>query len=186
MKDSPIRLGITLLIISGIMGLILGGANYITKDLIAAKKDAANKAAYASVLPAEADTNALEMVEVEEEYASTILEVCSADSVGYAMRVSTKGYGGAIVIAVGIDMNGTITGVTVVEHSETPGLGANAANPSFTDQFIGQSGTLTVVKGEGGAGSISALSGATITSKSVTDSVNAALEYYNTYLKGGK
>ena len=186
MKDSPIRLGITLLIISGIMGLILGGANYITKDLIAAKKDEANKAAYASVLPAEADTGSLEILEVEEEYASSILEICAADSVGYAMRVSTKGYGGAVIIAVGIDTTGTVTGVTVVEHSETPGLGAHAANPSFTDQFVGQNSELTVVKGEGGAGSISAISGATITSKSVTASVNTALEYYNTYLKGGK
>ena len=102
------------------------------------------------------------------------------------MRVSTKGYGGAVIIAVGIDTTGTVTGVTVVEHSETPGLGANAANPSFTDQFVGQNSELTVVKGEGGAGSISAISGATITSTSVTASVNAALEYYNTYLKGGK
>lgn len=45
MKDSPIRLGITLLLIAGIMGLILGGAYTLTKDTIDEKKDAANKAA---------------------------------------------------------------------------------------------------------------------------------------------
>lgn len=46
MKDSPLRLGITLLIIAGIMGLILGGVNAVTKDLIVRKIDEVNRAAY--------------------------------------------------------------------------------------------------------------------------------------------
>ena len=185
-KDSPIRLGIILLIISGIMGLILGGANYVTRDLIAEKKDAANKAAYAKVLPEGVDTGSLTPLDVPEEYASTILEAYSADDSGYAMRVSGKGYGGNVIIAVGMTPEGILTGVCVVEHSETPGLGANASNASFTDQFIGKSGVLTVVKGDASEGQISAISGATITSRCVTGSVNAALSYYESVLKGGK
>lgn len=185
MKDSPVRLGLTLLIIAGIMGLILGGANALTKDIIAEKKDAANKAAYAQVLP-DADIRSLEKLDVDASYQDNILEVYAAQEAGYAMRVSTKGYGGAVIIAVGLDREGTITGVRVVEHSETPGLGANAAKEDFTGQFTGQSGDLSVVKGEAGAGQISAISGATITSGSVTASVNAALQYYRDVLKGGR
>ena len=86
---------------------------------------------------------------------------------------------------MGIDVSGTVTGIQILEHSETPGLGANASNPSFTDQFIGKTETLTVVKGEASANTISAISGATITSRSVTESVNTALTYFQEILKGG-
>lgn len=184
MKDSPLRLGITLFIIAGIMGLILGGVNAVTKDLIARKIDEVNRAAYGAVLPG-VDTTSLESMEVDNAYADRILEIYQAPEYGYAFRVSTQGYGGAVVIAVGIDVSGTVTGIQILEHSETPGLGANASNPSFTDQFIGKTETLTVVKGEASANTISAISGATITSRSVTESVNTALTYFQEILKGG-
>lgn len=184
MKDSPIRLGITLLLIAGIMGLILGGAYTLTKDTIDEKKDAANKDAYAQVLP-DADIRNLEELPVDEAYAGRILEVYSAREGGYALRVSSKGYGGAVIIAVGLNPDGVITGVKVVEHSETPGLGANAAKEDFSGQYTGKTGELSVVKGAAGEGQISAISGATITSRSVTESVNTALQYYRDVLKGG-
>ena len=184
MKDSPLRLGITLFIIAGIMGLILGGANALTKDLIASKIDEVNRAAYGAVLP-DVDTANLEPLEVENAYADRILEIYCASETGYAFRVSTQGYGGAVIVAVGIDNSGTITGIQILGHSETPGVGGNASDPSFTDQFIGKNETLTVVKGEAGANTISAISGATITSRSVTESVNTALTYFQEILKGG-
>ena len=184
MKDSPLRLGITLLIIAGIMGLILGGVNAVTKDLIVRKIDEVNRAAYGAVLPG-VDVANLESIEVDDAYTDRILEIYYASEYGYAFRVSTQGYGGAVVIAVGIDVSGTITGIQILEHSETPGLGANASNPSFTDQFIGKNGILSVVKGEAGENAISAISGATITSRSVTESVNTAFTYFQEILKGG-
>lgn len=184
MKDSPLRLGIILFIIAGIMGLILGGANVMTKDLIARKIDEVNRAAYGAVLP-DVDTAALEPLEVDDAYADRILEIYRAPETGYAFRVSTQGYGGAVTIAVGIDHTGTVTGIQILEHSETPGLGANATDPSFTDQFIGKSEPVTVVKGEADANTISAISGATITSRSVAESVNTALTYFQDILKGG-
>ena len=184
MKESPLRLGLTLLIIAGIMGLILGGVNAATKDIIAKKVDEVNRAAYGAVLP-EADTTRMESLTVDDAYADRILEIYRAPECGYAFRVSTKGYGGAVIIAVGIDLSGAITGVQVVEHSETPGLGANASNPAFTDQYTGAADPLTVVKGEAGANEVSAISGAPITSRSVTDSVNTALSYFREFLKGG-
>ena len=73
---------------------------------------------------------------------------------------------------VGVGTDGTVTGVEVVKTAETSGLGANASTPAFRDQFVGQSGVLAVSKD---GGSIDALTGATITSRSVTNGVNSAL-----------
>ncbi len=183
--SSPLKLGLILLLIAGLIGLILGGAYSLTKDRIALAKEAANKAAYAKVLPAEADVSALEEVAVPEEYAANVLAAYKAGNSGYCLQVSGKGYGGTVIVAVGLDASGAVSGIEIVDHSETPGLGANATNDSFRGQFTGATGQLTVVKGDAKAGEIAALSGATITSRCVTGCVNAALAYYADVLKGG-
>ena len=76
----------------------------------------------------------------------------------------------------GVDINGKVTGVNILSHAETAGLGAKAAEDSFRNQFIGLIEGITVSKGEGGENSIDAITGATITSKAVTQAVNAAIE----------
>lgn len=183
--SAPFKLGLILLLIAGLIGLILGGAYALTKDRIAVAKEAANKAAYAAVLPAEADISALEEVSIPAEYEADVLAAFKAGDSGYCLQVSGKGYGGTVVVAVGLDQSGAVTGIEIVDHAETPGLGANATNDSFKGQFTGASGQLTVVKGDAGAGEITALSGATITSRCVTGCVNKALAYYADVLKGG-
>lgn len=84
----------------------------------------------------------------------------------------------------GIDTEGTVTGLSVVDcSSETPGLGANAANESFYGQFTGKSGNVAVTKD---GGDIEALTGATITSRAVANAASEAIEYITeNYLKGG-
>ena len=71
----------------------------------------------------------------------------------------------------------TVTGIQIVTHSETASLGANAAadnvaGRSFREQFLGAGDQLAVTKD---GGSIDALTGATMTSRAVTQGVNAAL-----------
>lgn len=86
---------------------------------------------------------------------------------------------------VGITADGNISGVKIGNHSETPGLGSKASEPTFKDQFKGK-GTdksLTVVKGNASNDNdIAAISGATITSKAVTSGVNAAIDLYKSQL----
>jgi electron transport complex protein RnfG len=108
-------------------------------------------------------------------------------TVGYAFSVTTKGYGSGLKLMVGIDTEGTITGLSIVDCSnETPGLGANSSKPEFYGQFAGKSGELTVVKGgNAGESEIDAITGATITSKAVTNAVNTVTEYFEENLKGG-
>ena len=91
---------------------------------------------------------------------------------GYSMN----GFSGEIRVMYGFDAEGNVTGFEVLQHAETPGLGAVAAaqnvkGEAFRGQFVGQSGTLVI--GE----QIDAMSGATITSTAVVTGVNAALAY---------
>ena len=87
----------------------------------------------------------------------------------------------------GIDAEGAITGVVILSHDETPGLGANAEKPDFLNQFLQQApeGGLKVIKYQTpGEGQIQAMTGATVTSTAVTNAVNQAIAQYNT-VKGG-
>ena len=88
----------------------------------------------------------------------------------------------------GISKDGKVTGVNLLETSDTPGLGLNAQDASFRDQYkqkVPDSGQFEVNKsGKTGDGQIAALTGATITSRAVTDAVNQAVKTFNT-VKGG-
>jgi electron transport complex protein RnfG len=102
----------------------------------------------------------------------------AADTV--VMESSASGYGDKIGMVVAINMvDETLRGIAVTTHKETPGLGAMAKdNPNFAAQFAGQSianpfGVTT------DGGQISALSGATITSRAVCVGVNNAVKSYN-------
>ena len=96
--------------------------------------------------------------------------------IGYVVVNSEKGYGGDISVMTGVDADGKVTGVNILSHGETAGLGANATNESFRDQFKGLVNGITVSKDKAGENSIDALTGATITSRAVVRAVNAAIE----------
>jgi H+/Na+-translocating ferredoxin:NAD+ oxidoreductase subunit G len=100
-----------------------------------------------------------------------------ADTV--VVEASANGYGDKVGMVVAINMaEETLRGIGVTTHKETPGLGANAkADPRFAAQFAGKSITDSFgVTTDGGQ--ISALSGATITSRAVCTGVNQAVETY--------
>lgn len=103
----------------------------------------------------------------------------SGDTIGYVFKTSAKGYGGDIDLMVGIDTSGKVTGVSILSISETAGLGMNAKNESFINQYIGKSGTIGVSKNGASDTEIQALTGATITSTAVTSAVNTALSLYS-------
>ena len=106
---------------------------------------------------------------------------------GYVFETESKGYGGTIQVMTGISTEGDVTGVVILSHAATPGLGANAEKENFRDQFKqpAPENGLDVVKYQPPAeGQIEAMTGATITSKAVTSAVNLAIEQYHT-IKGG-
>ncbi|MDX2453744.1 RnfABCDGE type electron transport complex subunit G [Desulfosarcina sp.] len=102
----------------------------------------------------------------------------AADTV--VVEASANGYGDKVGMVVAINMaDDSLRGIAVTTHKETPGLGARAKNdPSFAAQFAGKAITSPFgVTNDGGQ--ISALSGATITSRAVCSGINQAVETYN-------
>ena len=171
MKNSKIgyyvKLTLTLLIISAVVACLLGLTNYITEEKIADINAQKTAASMQEVLPADSYTT----VEYTGSEAN-VAAVHQAGDAGFVVEVTPAGFGGAIDMVVGVSNDGTVTGVAIVKMSETSGLGANAATESYRSQYVGLSGTLAVTKD---GGEIDALTGATITSRAVTDGVNAAL-----------
>lgn len=187
-KDSSLRLGIILLAIAAICGLILGGVSEVTKAPIAvqAKKavDEANKA----ILPEATEFADKTGITLAGTVSAVAEGKAGADLKGYTITVSPKGYAGPVKMMVGLTTDGKISGIKIIEHAETPGLGALAPEPKFSGQFSGKPAKeLTVVKATPSADNqIEAITGATITSKAVTTGVNEAVKFFDANLKGGK
>lgn len=97
---------------------------------------------------------------------------------GYVFTTVSTGYGGDIKVMTGVDENGAVKKINILELSETPGLGMNATDDSFINLFTGKSGVISVVKTKAGENQIQAMTGATITSKAVTAAVNEALKLF--------
>ena len=89
--------------------------------------------------------------------------------IGYAFLAIGKGYGGDIDILVGLEDETTIKGISIVSHSETPGLGSRITESFFTNQFAGLSIDEVALKRKGGE--VDAITGATKSSRAVVDAV---------------
>ena len=182
-----LRLGGTLFAVTAVTGLILGFVEHFTSQAIARVEQEARNAAFRIVMPAAQDFNTYELK--EDEFVADVQKGTDANGlVGWCMTVHSKGYGGEINFIVGVTKDGTVKAINILNHSETPGLGAKSTEPEFYGQFNDRSSLpLKVVKGAAnGADEISAISGATITSNGVTTGVNAAVEYWNKNLKGAE
>lgn len=171
---------VVLTLIAAVMAGLLGATNLLTAEKIKTLEAEAEKAAVQKVIKAE-NYEKTTLKHNETEY--TYFKAQNGDeTVGYAFTLSANGYGGAVKCVVGIDKSGKITAVEITDVSnETPGLGQNAGRASFTDQFKGKSknNPLSVVKSGAKENEVQAVTGATITSKAVTSSVNLAMELYN-------
>lgn len=179
MKDI-FRLGAILFVICAVASLMLSLTNNITAPVIEQRNIQANNESRQEVLQVAEEFSEVKDVKgdlIEEVYQGTK----GGEVVGYTIKTTPKGYGGKVEVMVGISNDGKISGVKIGNHTETPGLGSKSADPSFKDQYNGKSTKtpLNVVKGNASnENDIVAISGATITSKAVTDGVNAAMDVY--------
>ena len=105
--------------------------------------------------------------------------------IGYAIEgIAPNGYNGNIKLVVGIDMDKKVTGVRILAHNETPGLGDKIEyrKSNWLDDFVGQNLTESnarqwAVTKDGG--DFDSFTGATITPRAVVQSVKAILTLYN-------
>lgn len=206
-KDTVIIFVITL-----IAGGLLGFVNELTKEPIAEQEANAKALACSEVFyEADANGNLKEVVElsfnevessvlsehdsrVQELYKGSVYltqmyeaKTSDGDLFGYVIGVTTKeGYGGEISMYMGVTMDGTLKGVSILSIAETPGLGMNAEEiliPQFRNVNVS---SFSVVKtGATSDSEIDAITSATITSDAITQAVNAGMDVFREITKGG-
>ena len=164
------RLAITLLLITAVVAAALAAVNSVTAPKIQASNEQKSQTAIEAVLPGGDDEIAF------TDDTGLVSTVYKGQS-GYAVEVTPSGFNGTVTMMVGVDNAGKVLGISVVNHTETAGLGAEAASQgaagtAFRSQFTGMSGSVSVTKD---GGQVDALTGATITSRAVCTGVNAAL-----------
>ena len=175
-----IKPGIILFLIAAVITALLGFVRSLTLEPIENNKQKAKQAAMAAVIPA-----ASNFIEYKGPYSGMIISICEAysgtESLGYAVELATEGYSGKINLILGISKaENKITGMRVTKHSETPGLGALAVKENFYKKFDNKNAVkLNVVRNSPGENDIEAITGATITTKAITDAVNEAIKWYN-------
>ncbi len=178
----PLKLGGILGAIALVISVMLAFVNGITKERIEAVNAKIVQDGLKRALPSEQEIEFILMdgvdlsnqlgIEVKDIY----IAVNGEDNVeGYCATVLPYGYGGTVETIVGIDLSGTVKGVVVTENmSETAGLGAKAQDEKeFTYQFKDRTPPFAV---KADKGDIDAITSATITSRAITQGVNAAAE----------
>jgi len=189
MKDT-LTLGWKLLLITLVAGALLGITYGITADIIAERELTAADEARKTVLPDAQFTlyEDMQKIQAEGKYPEVQDIYIGKDSagnvVGYAVSVTAKGFNPDIKLTVGIDVAGTVTGVKINSHSETPGLGARCTEEEYYGQYAGKKadGQIEVIKNAQEEGKITAIAGATITSKGVAKGVNIAAQCVSEYI----
>ncbi len=165
-----VKMGGVLFIVCGLSAAALAVVNIVTREPIAAQVEIERREAFQMVMP------------VAEDFRERVTGVewdalKGGKAIGAVISISTQGYGGPIAIAVGLDHEDRLTGMRVLAHNETPGLGAKITAAGFSGQFKGlQTAALKLKKDDPAAGQVDAITAATISSRAVTNAIRAAVE----------
>ncbi len=184
LKEACILFAITM-----VAGLALGYVYELTKEPIAYQKELKVQKACEKVF---AEASYFEEVTGDKDdktEAPSLFQALGKEGelLGYVLQVTTEeGYGGNITIMMGISMDGTLNGISLLSISETPGLGMRAeevlvpqfANKNVSEFMYTKTGAVTEEQ-------IDAISGATVTTRAITNAVNAGLHYFEQELKEG-
>ncbi len=175
-----------LIAICVVVTLALSSTNLLTRGPIAEITAKNNQAAMEKVIKAESYTEQA----VEHNGATYTYNIAAngEETAGYIFITTAKGYGGDVSVMTAIGTNGKVIAVEILNVSnETPGLGQNAAKPDFYEQFIGMSDKTSVLKNgaDKALSQVDAVTGATITSRAVSNAVNEAIAISKNVITGG-
>ena len=177
------KLGCILAVFAAAACVMLAFVYTGTARIIAARQQTDLESALKELFPDADRFNAV--ADIQSPDASVAIESAyealkDGQIIGAALRLSRASYGGPIKIMAGVGADGKITGVKIMEHADTPGLGANAASPSyFVDRaqgitFYGQFAGKGVADPFEVKGDVAAITASTVTSQAVTAAVKAA------------
>ena len=161
-----IKMAVLLMVICAVVSAVLGAVNMITAPVIADIAAAKTAAAYNEVLPSTGEYTPV-------DYSDANVTAVAKCAEGTVVEVSISGSQSMLALAIGVDNDGAITGVSVIDHGETPGLGAKSTEAAWRAQFAGQTSGLALDKK---GGEIAPLTGATITSQAIVDACQIAID----------
>ena len=176
-----LKLALVLLAVAAVIAFVLGAVNEITKGPIEQYLNGKRDAAYAMVMPGEGNTyEEIDAGSYANDPSNSITKLCTAkdasgNDIGYVAETTFSGAQGMITMVIGLDNDLTCTGIGVTEHSETSGLGAKAADPTdpFPQSMVGLTDGAKLSKD---GGSVSAISGATLTSRAVVTEIQTVID----------
>ncbi len=194
MMKTIVKDTLRLVVITLCAAVCLSFVHEITAETIEAAKAEERAASYRQVFPEAASFEPAESYPLPELPAGVSIGDllyavnASGERIGCVISAtSANGYVGDITLSVGIDSEGTITGMTVTSMSETSGLGSHCQDEDFQAQFKGIAGEVEYVKGGKSApNEIDMISGATFTTRAVTEAVNGALSTAAELFAGGE
>ena len=174
---------VVLLSICIVIPLALSVTNAVTKDRIIQLEKQKAQETMKSLIDADKFEELVFAGETNIKYNKAVKD---GNAVGYVFETTTKGYGGAVSVMTAVNTDGTVKSVAILDVSnETPGLGQNAQKENFYSQYEGKKIDIILVKNSADSknNEVDALTGATITSKAVTEAVNLALEQFDVISK---
>ena len=166
--NKVVELSLILFLVSAVVAGVLGLTNFVTAEPIAEYQAEVTAKAYSAVMEFESYD--------EVEYTgdqSAVTKVCKTNDGNWIVEAEVSGSQGMITVAVGVNADLSCNGISIIESSETSGLGSKANDDFFRDQFPGLNADTAKVTKDGG--SVEAITGATITSKAVCSAVRAAI-----------
>lgn len=174
---------ITLFVVCLVASAGVGGIYALTKDLIDAAKIAKVNSAISGVVPDFDNDPSAEKFEVTTDGKTSMVYPAKKDGeiVGYAIEAATsKGFGGAIVLMVGFQPDGTIYNTAVISHTETPGLGdkIDVKKSNFSVQFNGKNPETFHLSVKKDGGDVDAITASTISSRAFCDAVETAYKTF--------
>ena len=164
-----VKLGVRLMLFALVAGLLLAVVNAVTEEPIARNERLKADGSRIAVI-GDYDFEALQTDTTGYDAIQSVYAALDDDgqTVGYVYELSSRGYGGDVVLSVGI-RDGAVSGVSVASHAETKGLGTADEAP-FLQSFVG----LTPADAAQG---VDAMSGATVSSNAVRGAVSQALAH---------
>lgn len=167
-----IRYGFTLALICIVASASLAIVNSFTKARILAQSQTEEESSLKEVFPPAANFEAVKSGNEVIYYKAFDKD---GKFIGAAFKASGKGYSGTIETMAGLTQEGRITAIKVVNQNETPGLGSQVAEPAFSNRFSN--------KDLQNLNQVQAITGATISSRAVIDSVKKKAEEIRELLK---
>ena len=160
-----------LVLICGIAGSALGYVHGMTQPKIDEAAAAKKQSTFESLVDTATD---FEEQDIKGDNVTTSVIAKDADDQELARIYVGQGtgYGGIVPVAVAVDTEGTVIGVTVMANKETPGLGSKVESESYLDQYVGRS--LAPVTED----DVDLISGATYSSEAVMSAFNACAREY--------